>query len=245
VRAAGGRYALLAEERRAVYSPAWLIPYDDFRRRPSTDGLRVELDRWDGAAWTPADVAALRTPGGVIAYPGLGRRSWPAEPGPQLYRSRLAGPGLHALYLAENGDFYADRVGVEFLAFPYDDEHPPEILAQPQLVRLLPGPSFGFPPGTRVVRGVVRRAETAQPVANALVESRGQAAPDGVDWYERALSGPDGAFRLSLRWPGEAPEDRPHEQTFRLTATESPDRTGALVIRLPDDLYRVHVVEIS
>jgi hypothetical protein len=35
------------------------------------------------------------------------------------------------------------------------------------------------------------------------------------------------------------------EETFRLIATESPDRTGALVIRLPDDLYRVHVVEIS
>lgn len=236
---------VLVEERRAVYSPACLIPYDDFRRRPSTTGVRAELDRWDGAAWQPTVVPPVRTPSGSLIYPGLGRRSRPREADPQLYRSRLAAPGLLALYLAENGDFSADRVGVEFLAFPYDDEHPPEILARPQVVRLLPGPAFDFPPGTRVVRGTVRRAGTGQPVANALVESRGQTVPDGADWYERALTGPDGAFRLSLRWQGEAPADRPSAETFRLTATESPDRTGALVIRLPDDRYRVNVVEIS
>ena len=239
---AGGRVPLVGEQR-SVYSPAWLLPYDEFRRRRTTEGVVALLDRWDGMAWRPTVVPPVVTPGGVLAYPGLGRRSWPFPPEPQLYRSRLAGIGTSALYLDRNGDFEADRVGLEFLAFPYDDDHPPAALARPQLVRLLPGPAYPYPPGTRLIRGLVRRAGGGPTVPNALVECHGTTTPEGVAWSERALAGSDGSFRLALRWQGQVPGDASEPETFRLTATESPDRTGVLVIRLPDDLPRVHVVE--
>lgn len=238
-------------EQRILFSPAWFVPYDDFRRRPRAGGLVVELDRWDGARWVPTGIAPVRTPSGAIAYPGLGRRREPWAGEPELYRARFDGVGFRALYPADDEQFSADQVGKEFLAYPYDDSNPPQILAQAEPVRLLPSTSFAYPPGVRVVSGVVRLAGSGLPVDNALVEASGRTTLDGVPWRERTLSDATGAFRLPLRWDGERPPLQPPPappdptESFRLTATERPGHTGQVDIRLPADLGRTHVIEIS
>jgi hypothetical protein len=241
VTAMGGR-PLLAGEQRSVTSPAWLIPFDDFRRIRSASGVTAALDIWDGVAWQPTNVVARRTPGGVIAYPGLNFRPWPFEPQPQLYRCRLAAPGRYPLLFTEDGEFQSGLVGAEFVAYPHDHDHPPELPAEPLVVALLPGPAYPFPPGTRVVRGLVRDGSTGLPVVNALVQADGFTDPDVVPWTERALTGPGGAFAIALRFQGVA---GPDGEAFNLTATESPDRTGALDIRLTDGPLDPVVVEIS
>ena len=238
---AGGR-EILTGEQRTVTSPAWLIPVDDFRRIRSADGITAALDRWDGDTWQPTDVVAVRTPGGVIVYPGLNFRPWPFEPQPELYRCRLGAPGRYPLLHTEAGEFRSDLVGAVFLAYPYDHDHPPELPSEPLVVPMLPGPAYPFPPGTRVVRGTVKDAGTGKPIANALVEASGHTDPENVAWTERSLSGPDGGFALALRFRGVADAGG---EAFHLAATESPDRTGALDIHLTGEPPGLFVVEIS
>jgi hypothetical protein len=239
---------LRAPGRRLLVSPAWFVPYDDFRRRRLAGGLAIALDRWDGARWRPTDVPPTVTPGGVVAYPGLGRRREPLTAEPELYRVRFAARGYRTLYPTDDEPFDAAKVGREFLAYPYDDEHPPNIPAEPELVRLLPDPTFEYAPGVRVVHGVVRRAGSPTPVANALVEARGRCADGMRDWRERALCDDAGRFRLSLRWAGRIAEDPPPPnptETFTLTASERQGRSGQVDIRLPEHLGLTHVIEIS
>jgi hypothetical protein len=230
-------------DRSVLYSPAWFVPYDDFRRRPMATGLAVDLDRWDGARWVSTGRPAVRTPSGAIAYPGLGRRREPAAAEPDLYRTRFAATGYRPLYPPDDPDaFDATQVGKEFLAYPYGDTLPPQIPARPEAVSLLPDTAYPYPPGTRVVRGLVRWAGSGAPVDNALVASTG-VTPEGTGWRERTLTDAIGAFRLPLRWAGD--RSGPQGEQFRLTAIQRPGLTGALAIRLPDDPARTYVIEIS
>jgi len=239
---APGIRLLFDGEQRLTVSPAWLIPSDDFRRVRLASGLTAALDIWDGATWQATDVVARRTPSGVVAYPGLGFRPWPFEPQPQLYRCRLAAPGRYPLVLTQNGEFQSDLVGAEFLAYPHDHDHPPELSAVPLVVPLLPGPAYPFPPGTRVVRGLVQDEATRRPIPNALVRAVGLTHPDAVPWTERALSGPGGAFALALRFQGVAGLGG---EEFHLTATDSPLRSGAVDISLSNRPPDPVLIEIS
>ncbi|GAB3451427.1 carboxypeptidase-like regulatory domain-containing protein [Actinophytocola sediminis] len=227
-------------ERSVLHSPAWFVLVDEFAKRPRTAGVTVALDRFDETAnaWLPQDIEPVRTPSAAIAYPGLGRRA-PAE---VRYRARFSVPGYQPLYPADDEPFAADVLGVEFLAYPYDDLRPPAQPAVPRLVRLLPAAAFGYPPGVRTVYGLVRDAATEAPVANALVSVTGTASQDVVAWTERTLTDQRGGFRLSLRWSGELDGA---DELFTLLATERPGRTGSLVIRLPADAGRRHIIEIA
>ncbi|PPK67157.1 carboxypeptidase regulatory-like domain-containing protein [Actinokineospora auranticolor] len=231
-------------ETSVLTSPAWFLPFDDFARRARSVGVAVALDRWDPAAnaWLPAeDVAPVRTPSAAIAFPDLGRRGGRGAP-PRRYRARFAATGFQPLYPADGRPFTADLVGVEFVAPPYDDTHPPAAAAEPRLVRLLPSTAFDYPPGVRVVRGVVVDGASGSPVANALVEASGTAGLDAVPWLERTLTDSGGAFRLSLRWEGERVPGG--AEVFVLRATERPGRAGSLSVRLPDERDRRHLIEI-
>lgn len=231
-------------ERSTLYSPAWLIPYDDFARRVRAAGVLVQLDRYDDGDWLPLDDLAVRTPSAAFAYPGLGRCAEPWAARPRRHRARFAADGYQPLYPADGGPFSAALVGVEFLVYPHDDAHPPAVVTEPRLVRLLPSVSFRYPPGLRTVHGAVVDAVTGAPVANALVEARGHTSRDLTPWHERTLSDAAGAFRLALRWEGEKADEHAVEETFRLQATERPGRSGSLVVRLPQDTERRHVIEI-
>ncbi|WP_458090309.1 carboxypeptidase-like regulatory domain-containing protein [Streptomyces malaysiensis] len=231
-------------ERSTLYSPAWLIPYDDFARRVRAAGVSVQLDRYDDGEWLPLDDMAVRTPGAAFAYPGLGRCAEPWADRPRRHRARFAADGYQPLYPADGRPFSAALVGVEFLVHPYDDAHPPTVVTEPRLVRLLPSVSFRYPPGLRTVHGAVVDAATGAPIANALVEAGGHTSRDLTPWHERTLSDPAGAFRLALRWEGEKADEHAVEETFHLQATERPGRSGSLVVRLPQDTERRHVIEI-
>ncbi|MCM3809672.1 carboxypeptidase-like regulatory domain-containing protein [Streptomyces sp. DR7-3] len=231
-------------ERSTLYSPAWLIPYDDFARRVRAAGVSVQLDRYDDGEWLPLDDMAVRTPGAAFAYPGLGRCAEPWAARPRRHRARFAADGFQPLYPADGRPFSAALVGVEFLVHPYDDAHPPTVVTEPRLVRLLPSVSFRYPPGLRTVHGAVVDAATGAPIPNALVEAGGHTSRDLTPWHERTLSDPAGAFRLALRWEGEKADEHAVEETFHLQATERPGRSGSLVVRLPQDTERRHVIEI-
>ena len=238
---------LTAHGRRLLVSPAWFVPFDDFRRRRSVPGLSVAVDRWDGARWQPAEVRATVTPGGVIAFPGLGRRREPALAEPELFRARFAAAGYRPLYSVDDEPFDAAKTGREFVAHPYDDEHPPEVGAEPDVVTFLPDRTFIHSPNTRIVHGLVRRAGAGTPVGNALVEATGQSTDGLGAWRERALCDAGGEFRLALRWSGRpaGSDEPPGTEVFTLTATERQGHTGQLGIRLPADLGLTHVIEIS
>jgi hypothetical protein len=236
----------IPDERRLLVSPAWFVLIDDWRRTPySTGVLSAQLDRWDQRAWVPTGIAPVRTPSGVVTYPRLGRRREPWNAEPELYRARFRVPGYAVLYVPDDqlDMFTVDEVGREFLAYPYDDTHPPQVAAEADPVHLLPGADFPYPPGTRVVSGSVRRAGSGTPIANAYVSAQGTTDPEGVPWRERTLTDATGAFRLSLRWAGTRPE--PPTELFTLTAVERPEHTGQLTVRLPEDLGRLHIIEIS
>lgn len=232
-----------------LYSPAWFIPFDDYARRVRSAGVAVQLDRFDDegdgdGAWLPLDEVPVRTPSAALAYPGLGRCGEPWAARPRRHRARFAAAGYQPLYPADEQPYSADLVGVEFLVYPYDDAHPPAVVTEPRLVRLLPSVSFPYPPGLRTVHGAVVDATTRTPIANALVEARGRTSRDLTPWHERTLSDAAGAFRLALRWEGEKADEHAVEETFRLEATERPGRSGSLVVRLPQDIERRHVIEI-
>ncbi|MGY0063936.1 carboxypeptidase-like regulatory domain-containing protein [Streptomyces sp. LZ34] len=231
-------------ERSTLYSPAWFIPFDDYARRVRSAGVTVQLDRFDEGHWLPLDDVAVRTPSAAFAYPGLGRCGEPWAARPRRHRARFAAAGYQPLYPADGQPFSAGLVGVEFLAYPHDDAHPPAVVTEPRLVRLLPSVSFPYPPGLRTVHGVVVDAARGTPIANVLVEARGQTSRDLTPWHERTLSDAAGAFRLALRWEGEKADEHAVEETFRLQATERPGRSGSLVVRLPQDTERRHVIEI-
>ncbi|MEU8873189.1 carboxypeptidase-like regulatory domain-containing protein [Streptomyces javensis] len=231
-------------ERSTLYSPAWFIPFDDHARRVRAAGVTVQLDRYDDGDWLPLDDTAVRTPSAAFVYPGLGRCAEPWAARPRRHRARFTAPCYQPLYPADGQPFSAALAGVEFLVHPYDDGHPPPVVTEPRLVRLLPSVSFPYPPGLRTVHGSVVDAATKAPIANALVEARGRTSRDLTPWHERTLSDAAGAFRLALRWEGEKADEHAVEETFRLQATERPGRSGSLVVRLPQDTERRHVIEI-
>lgn len=228
-----------------LYSPAWFVPFDEFAQRVRSAGVATQLNRFDTTDndWLPQDTPAIRTPSAAITYPELGRRRG-AGAEPERFRVRFSALGYQALYPADDEPFDATVQGIEFDAYPYDDTHPPAVLSEPRLVRLLPSVSFPYGPGVRTVYGAVVDAATRAPVANALVRARGTTSKDGVPWLERTLTDLSGTFRLSLRWEGE-PSGPPPEQRFHLQAIERPGRTGSLDVRLPIERDRRHVIEIT
>jgi hypothetical protein len=231
-------------EASTLSSPAWFVPFDEFAQRVRSVGVTTELDRFDPAenVWVPQDTPSIRTPSAAVAYPELGRRRGP-DAEPERYRARFEAGGYQPLYPADGQPFDATALGVEFVAYPYDDTHPPAVLGDPRVVRLLPSFAFPYAPGIRTVYGVVVDGTTQAPIANALVETSGTTGGGGVAWLERTLTDPRGVFRLSVRWAGE-PVTGSTDQLYHLRATERPGRTGSLDIRLPGERDRRHVIQI-
>jgi hypothetical protein len=234
---------------RVSLSGGWLVLWDEFHRDRYAGPLRTALERWTGAEWAPDEARPLITLGRVLTYPGLGRRRqpWPAES--SLYRVRVDAPGYRALYppdeppdlQEQTPEEYADEFDAavdarEFVVPHYDDLHPPAVeeRQRPERLRLAPAVAFGYPPGTRVIRGLVRRPGGAG-IAGALVQARTPDRNRFGDWYERTVTDPGGRFRLALRGRGQVTGSdvlRPPFEVFTVGAYQAPRRTGSVEVRL-------------
>jgi hypothetical protein len=190
----------LPGERLELYSPIGLIPTDTFTGQSPLGKLRVFLDmRDDDGQWHETEMKEVRTPGGVIAYPGLGRTEDVAAAALRRYRVRLKADFYLPLYAKTAG---GTLDGIEFTGFPYSNATPPDnypkqpsdfpdyLTAVLKKVWLVPAPNYPFPDHVPVLRGGVVRASAGEPVTGAE-----------VSWGNRetALTAEQGAFALPMR----------------------------------------------
>ncbi len=190
----------LPGERLELYSPIGLIPTDTFTGKSPLGRLRVLLDiRDDNHEWHETEIKEVRTPGGVIAYPGLGRSGDVTAEVERLYRVRVQAEFYVPLYKKTAGGTFD---GIEFTGFPYSDTQPPEnypkkpaefpdyLKAVLKKMWLVPAPNYPFPDQVLILRGAVVRGGTGEPVIGAE-----------VIWgnKETALTAEKGAFGLPMR----------------------------------------------
>ena len=189
----------LSGERLELYSPIGLMPTDTFTGQAPLGRLQVMLDILDGGQWRETGIKEVRTPGGVIAYPGLGRSLDVAPQFEHRYRVRIQAEFYVPLYI-KTVDGTLD--GIEFDGFPYNDTNPPKnypinpagfpnyLKAVLKKLWLVPAPNYPFPDHVPVLRGVVVRSGTGEPVIGAE-----------VIWgnKEMALTTEKGAFGLPMR----------------------------------------------
>ena len=172
--------------RSTLYAPIGLLPIDDITGRAPLGALKVYLDAEESVgAWRATDVRALVTRSGVITFPALGRRRDPAAHGPSRFRVRV-----EAEHYIPN--YRRDQNGIEFDAFPYDDNNAPASApGMPDPFFLLPGPTYPFPGHLLVLRGVV-------------VDLGGAAVRDAevtIGATRRVLSDARGSFAISTPRP--------------------------------------------
>jgi hypothetical protein len=213
-----------------MYSPVWFRPIDAFTEGPPAEPLHVGLDLARNGGWAATDVEAVVTPSGAIVYPGLGRHREPLTEQPRRYRARFQA----SVYLPT---YRRDRDGLEFIAPLYNDTNPPNALAMPFTVELLPSLRYRFPAGIPILRGQVVAASGA-PVADALVET--QLNPGPVVRRERTLSESGGGFGLPVRWPVPG-------VSVVIVATDLrslPNRTGAIAVQFPGAFGVSHTITV-
>jgi len=170
----------LLGERLELYSPIGLIPVDSFTGKAPLGRLRVILDvRDDQGQWRETGIKETRTPGEVIAYPGLGRRAAAMDP-PRRYRVRIESEFYMPFYTKTLGGTVD---GIEFSVFPYNDAVPPEnypgdpsqfpnyLSVVLRKVMLMPAPNYPFSAQVLVLRGRVINL-LGKPIVGATVSWR-------------------------------------------------------------------------
>ena len=179
-------WRLLPDERTHMFSPVGLLPVDDLTGRSPLGTLRAILDSQQAnGSWRQTDLHPEVTQGGVIAYPALGRNRAPLNQPSRRYRVRVEADHYIAAYRR-------DQDGIEFDAFPYDDDNSPQNApGMPDPLVLMPGPTYPFPGHLLVLRGVVVDA-AGTPVRDAEVS---------IGATRRALSDARGSFALSAPRP--------------------------------------------
>ncbi|WPB88718.1 hypothetical protein [Streptomyces malaysiensis] len=95
-------------ERSTLYSPAWLIPYDDFARRVRAAGVSVQLDRYDDGEWLPLDDMYTMWP--PVHAPAFGALRRKAEE-EVLGGFEVADPKLPVV-ADQSGELLTDAAGV-------------------------------------------------------------------------------------------------------------------------------------
>jgi hypothetical protein len=217
-----------------MYSAAWLEPTDTVTGECPGAGLTVDLQAWTGLRWESTGVAPVRTAGGALTYPGLGRTADPVASPVLRFRAVVSGPGYLPLYRA-TGD------GVEFDAYSYNDTSEPPREAVRTGIPLAPAPAYRFPANVPVLRRDVVTAAGAG-VADALVEAVVGNGGMGPPLTERTLTDRHGGFALPLRW-ARTDVDTTIVATF--TRAGGAPLVGAIAIRLPGALATSHTIPIA
>jgi hypothetical protein len=216
-------WAPIAGERRMLYSPVALHLVDDLTGAAPAGIVRAELDEQDTSGeWHLSTRRAVRSPGDVLLYPGLGRSSKAVLQPVRRCRVRL----MSNWYLPE---YLAGDDGIAFDVHPYDDQNPPAVIPQqPDEVFLLPSTAYPFPSHIRVLRGIVIDGAGA-PVSFVEVS-------EGL--RERALTDTRGAFALPLRWPALI------DVIPILAVDNRTGRNGQINVALPGDLSQGNTIII-
>jgi hypothetical protein len=211
-------------ERRVLYSPVGLRLVDDLTGTAPASAVRAELDEQDASGiWHLTGIRAVRSPGDVLLYPGLGRSSQVATQPVRHYRVRL----ISDYYVP---DYLATTEGIPFDAHPYDDDTPPAALPSlPEDAFLLPAASYPFPGHLRVLRGAVTDVFSNR-VAFAEVTEGSR---------ERVLTDSRGEFAVPLRWPAIV-------DVIQIDAVDNrTGRSGQITVTLPGDLSQGHTIIIT
>jgi hypothetical protein len=208
-----------------LYSPIGLRLVDELTGQLPVGDTTAELEVRDGVTWYPTEIPVVRTPRGVMTYPGLGRQSSRGGPPSRHYRVRVSA----ALYRPW---YRAIQDGIEFDAPRYDDGNPPApVTTAPQTVLLVPAPNYPFQPHVPVLRGVIRDQVTQRPVPDVRVELVNS---------ERVLSDESGCFALPMRFT-------PPNTPVTIDALDQrTNRVGQLPnISLPAALGQSHTITIA
>jgi len=210
-------------EQMETYCPVGLHLLDALTNDAPLGKITAYLDLRDaGGTFRQTDIPAIKTPSGVVCYPGLERHADVAGLAPRHYRVRIAADFYVPLYLST-----AD--GIEFDAYPFNDANPPAVIVHlAQDVYLTPAPNYPFPGHIPVLRGIVVDAAN-KPIPNALVT---QGAP-----AERAVTDSRGTFALPLRL---APQGVP----VAIDAVNRAAHVGTINVTLPGDLERNQTIQI-
>jgi hypothetical protein len=220
-------WRLAAGERLVRFSPVWFRLIDDLTGLSPAGRVLVRLDRQEGTGWKPTEVPATVTMVGVVAFPGLGRRTETAGVPPGHYRVRAEAEFYRPLYREQ-------AEGLEFDAPPNNDDVQPPAPAPMDMV-LLPSVTYPYAAHIRTLRGIVHD-QAGAPVGDVLVQTQSQVGP--VTRLERTLTDDRGAFTLALRWvaPG---------STASVTATDRRGHRSAIVtVTVPDDLDHSQLIVI-
>jgi hypothetical protein len=213
----------VAEEMQ-TYSPVGLRLLDELTDDAPLGKTTAYLDIRDASGvWRQTDIPAVRTPSGVVSYPGLERHADVAGLLPRHYRVRISADFYVPLYQSTSD-------GIEFDAYPFNDANPPQVIVRlPQDAFLTPAPNYPFQGHIPVLRGIVIDP-AKNPVPNALVTQ----GP-----IERVVTDSRGTFALPLRWAAQnvpIPIDAVDNRTHRL---------GSIPVTLPGDLATSHTIPIS
>lgn len=169
-----------------LYAPIALRLIDDFSGAAPFGPVGATLDVQDGTRWVPTGIEAVRTPSGIVGYPGLGRVQNVATAPTVRYRVRLTDDEEHIVYRPA---YRFSLDGLEFDVSPWNDTQPPAILPdRPEAVFLWPGTNYPFARAIAVLRGRTIDSGGA-PLADARIAT-------GTD---RVLSDERGAFSLPVR----------------------------------------------
>jgi hypothetical protein len=197
---------LASEETARHFSPLGLQVIDSFLNAAPIAAFNVRIDRFDGAQWQVTSLKPIRTPGGILTLPGLGRRPvvLPGDPSVR-YRLRIDSDN----YIPS----YRQRLdGYEFVVPPYNDTNPLTVpLPNMGLLSLDPSAAYVYPADVRVLRGIVTEIDQKTPIRDAtVVYAIGQV---------EAMTGADGYFALGLRrapLTGQVAIDVHHYRTNRV-----------------------------
>jgi hypothetical protein len=206
-----------------LYSPVGLQLLDELTSEAPIGNVQATLDILDAnATWQQTDIPEVRTPSGVVTYPGLERHHDITGLQPRQYRVRLVADYYIPYY-------QGSQDGITFTADPYSDTQPPaNAVVISTDTALLPATNYPFATYIPVLRGVVVDAAN-NPVPNAFV-TQGN--------LERVLTDSRGTYALPLRWLApntQVPVDANDQRT---------GRTGQIQIQLPGSLGKSQTISI-
>lgn len=221
------RWRKLSGEHLDLYSPIGLWLVDSFTGKDPMGWIRATLDASDGAgSWLVTDLKPVVTLSGILAYPGLEKRSRVVGQPPRRYRVRL------------EAEFYLpwyrkNSAGIEFDAHLWNDTIPPQVITtQPQKTLLAPASYYPFPPHLLVLRGVVVDSSGA-PVADAE-----------VNWSnrEQVLTDKRGTFGLPLRLKDKREKTDPQKVD---AFDHRKGKTGFITVKFSDAVKSSQTITIS